>query len=471
MGSQRDNLEDMVGRVEGVDYIEARYQSKTARQYLMSSDELEEATIRENTGIAVRILVNGSWGFSSTFDTTMEGMRNAMERARKVANASPTRSAKNGPYLGDADFAVGDFRPRIYDPVSNHSEEEKIELIRQAGKSACEVDPRIKSTRTYYMETEDTRTIVNSDGASCTVYTTKPEFGVVTIASEGASLVTTHEGVGITGGWKDLFSRMDSLEIAETSAERAVQLLTSRRPRGEKATVILDPGMVGLLSHEAVGHTVEGDFVLSGSITSGKIGSKIASDLVSMSDSGNVSANPLPAGTILVDDEGVISSETEIIRNGVLVSYLHNRETAAGMGVRSTGNARASEYTDEPIVRMRNTYVKPGNYDLNEMIGEVKHGYLLGGPLNGQADANGEFMFGAGECKRIENGEIVETMKEASISGRIFDALLSVDAVSRDFAFGIGAGYCGKGQMAKVDGGGPYVRLTSYVAGVRNGSA
>ena len=254
--------------------------------------------------------------------------------------------------------------------------------------------------------------------------------------------------------------------MARDAVEKAVALLGARQPKGEKATVILDPGMVGLIAHEAVGHTVEADFVLSGSIAKGRLGEKVASDLVTLVDSGLSDHAPNAAGTTYVDDEGVLGQRTILIERGVLRSYLHNRETAMLFGVESTGNARAFEYTDEPIIRMRNTYVEPLDYGFEEMVREVRHGYLLRGPRSGQADANGEFMFGAQEAYLIERGEIRELLRGVSISGRAFDVLSTVDAVGRDFSYEIGAGYCGKWQPAKVDGGGPHIRCVAIVGGV-----
>jgi len=164
-----------------------------------------------------------------------------------------------------------------------------------------------------------------------------------------------------------------------------------------------------------------------------------------------------------VDDEGVTASRTVVIENGILKSYLHNRETAAEFEVEPTGNARAFEYSDEPLIRMRNTYIEPSDYELDEMIKEVNHGYLLKGPKSGQADANGEFMFGAQEAYLLKKGEVNDLLKGVTVSGSAFDVLQTVDALSRDFSYDIGSGYCGKRQLAKVDGGGPHLRLRHMV--------
>jgi TldD protein len=198
-----------------------------------------------------------------------------------------------------------------------------------------------------------------------------------------------------------------------------------------------------------------------------KIDMKVASDLVTLVDSGRSEIANNAGGTILVDDEGVAAERTAIIENGILKSFLHNRESAHAFGTASTGNARAFQYNDEPLIRMRNTFVEPRSDKLDDMIKETRHGYLVKGARNGQADANGEFMFGAEEAYLIENGEIKELMRGASISGNAFEVLQSVDMVGDRFQYDIGTGYCGKYQPAKVDGGGPYVRCTAVIGGMQ----
>jgi len=116
---------------------------------------------------------------------------------------------------------------------------------------------------------------------------------------------------------------------------------------------------------------------------------------------------------------------------------------------------------------MRNTYIEPRSDSLDDMIKETKHGYLVKGARNGQADANGEFMFGAQEAYLIEGGELKGLMRGASISGNAFDVLQSIDMVGSKFEYDIGTGYCGKYQPAKVDGGGPHVRCTAIIGGMQ----
>lgn len=116
---------------------------------------------------------------------------------------------------------------------------------------------------------------------------------------------------------------------------------------------------------------------------------------------------------------------------------------------------------------MRNTYLCPGSQSLEEMIASTKNGYLVDCPLGGQADATGEFTFGAQQVQKIDNGKITKLHQGATISGQAFNVLSTVDAVSREFRLDLGSGYCGKGQPAKVDAGGPYVRCKAIIGGIQ----
>ena len=118
----------------------------------------------------------------------------------------------------------------------------------------------------------------------------------------------------------------------------------------------------------------------------------MASELVTLKDSGVSELADGAGGTLDVDDEGVHAGSVTVIEDGVLKSYLHDRQTAHRHGVAPTGNARAWEYDDEPLIRMRNTYIAPGTTELDELIAGLDDGRMVDGPRNGQADANGEFM-------------------------------------------------------------------------------
>ena len=109
----------------------------------------------------------------------------------------------------------------------------------------------------------------------------------------------------------------------------------------------------------------------------------------------------------------------------------------------------------------------PGTSTLEEMISSTKDGYLLEGPKNGQADSTGEFMFGVQKAFKIQNGKIIKMVKGVTVSGIAFDVMNQVDMVSKEFKWDLGSGYCGKGQPAKVDAGGPYIRTKAKLGGTK----
>ncbi|MDP8888365.1 MAG: TldD/PmbA family protein [Thermoproteota archaeon] len=463
-----DSLRLLISSSRGATYVEARYQSRLSSEVNFTNGELERIRVVENAGCGIRVLVDGCWGFTSTSNISSESLKESLSQAISAARmlARTKKNKVNG--LIESKMLTGTFRTAANgdNNLSEISIEQKVQVTKEAEKEARS-NREVKTASCTYRDTLDSKAIVNSDGADIEIYDSKPEFSVTAIARKANQSATAHEGVGITGGWDNLFKKKSHLEYARTASGRAAKLLYARHVSGKKTTVILDPAMVGLLSHEAIGHTVEADFVLSGSVVKDKIGSKVASDLVTLVDSGKSEIASNAGGTIIVDDEGVTAGRTAIIEKGILKSFLHNRESAMIFGTASTGNARAFQYSDEPLIRMRNTYVEPGEDKLNDMIRETKHGYIIKGARNGQADANGEFMFGAEEVYLIENGEVKELLRGASISGNAFEVLQSVNMVGNEFQYDIGTGYCGKYQPAKVDGGGPYIRCTAMIGGLQ----
>src|SRR5439155_20715741 len=94
---------------------------------------------------------------------------------------------------------------------------------------------------------------------------------------------------------------------------------------------------------------------------------QVANELVTLVDSGKSEIVNNAGGTIIVDDEGVDAGRTAIIEKGILKSFLHNRESAMIFDIEATGNARAVQYADEPLIRMRNTFIETGKDKLEDM--------------------------------------------------------------------------------------------------------
>ncbi len=456
-------LQSALAEADG--FVELRYHAKTTRAVGVEKGKVERTQTRHRSGVAARVLEGGGWGFASTGTLERRSILDAVETARKAARAAGGAKRERTPDLPAVELARGTFREPGLDEIAARPFEEKIQLAADLESRIRSAGSAIRSASCGYSEILEEKAIVTTDGAAAALMLVRPELRMSAVAERAGELSTGSESMGVTGGWECLFRNGSGEYFADRAAKTATDLLGASHAEGGRAVVIMAPSIVGLLVHEAIGHTVEADFVQAGSVAAGKLGQTVASELVTLADSGASEFYAGAGGTIAVDDEGVLARRTTIIENGRLVSYLHNRESAAHFGVAPTGNARAWEYSDQPLIRMRNTYLEPGTSTLEEMIASTEDGYLVDGPRNGQADATGEFMFGVQEARRIRGGKLAELVKGVTISGIAFDVLGTVDAVSKDFRWDLGSGYCGKGQPAKVDAGGPYIRCRAVLGG------
>lgn len=440
------------------DYTEARFHRREKTQIILRKGEIEDITSETYSGVGVRVLHEGAWGFSSVNSTEESFLKEALQVAIKMAKAASSKKREKVS-LQEVTPVTGKFKPEIKDPLSDHCIEEKIELCVETDKAICS-HKNIKSSFILYQELIDSKWIFTSDGSRVHISDSKPQFYVGAVAGSGSDLFSYVDAIGTTAGW-ELFKKRPPETMVEKATSLALRLLTAKYPKAGKAAVVLDPALVGLLCHEAVGHTMEADIALAGAVTRDKMNEVVASELVTMVDAGDLNAG----GWIPVDDEGVKCKDVTLIENGVLKGFLHSRETASIMDVPPTGNARAWEYDLEPIIRMRNTYIREGDWKEDEIIEATGNGYLLKGAGSGQADSNAQFMFQVKEAYSIENGELSDLLRSVVMTGNAFDVLKTVDAVSDTIDFDMGFGACGKGQPAKVDGGGPYIRCEVLVGG------
>lgn len=448
-------------------WTEIRFHKRDSRSMSVRKGELADMSSKNYEGVGLRVLVDGVFGFASTSDLSFKSLEKALRNAEKMALELRSRKKEKIKIQSTDRLAKTDFLLDGFNELSQMPLQEKFKVVQDSESKLRGSSKSVDSAACTYTEVYEDKIIMTSDGANTHMRLVRPELRLVAFASDGSKKAIGSESVGVTGGWECLFLNKNIEQYIDETTSQAVNLLKAPNARGGKQKVILSPSMVGILCHEAIGHTVEADFVRSGSVAEGKIGQMVASPLVTMCDSGHSEYTRGAGGQLPVDDEGVLTEKTFIIKNGKMNSYLHNRESAAEFGVAPTGNARAWEYSDEPLIRMRNTYIEPGKSKLSEMISGIEEGYFVDSPGGGQADATGEFMFGANRVREIKNGKLGQFVQKVTLSGMAFDVLKSVDAVSTDFKWDLGSGHCGKGQPAKVDAGGPYIRCEVLVGGAQ----
>lgn len=442
----------------GANYAEARAQKLYKTMLTLKEGRVEAAKQGIENGVAIRVLVNGAWGFASvgSFDSDilLEAVSNACRMA-KVASQRLKTPIKLAPSKAVTDHVEA--KPNKN--PSNVSMEDKIKDVSEINRSVLGFDKRVKSCTVDYLDLTGYSLYLNSEGTSIQqdkLYV----WSRITASAQSQGVFTySREEVGSTQGY-EVFDTQTPQDIGKTVAKRAIEQLKAKPPKGGLFPVLLGPNVVGVFVHEAFGHLAEADLALSGGVLSNNFGKKIGSNLVTFYDDGTV---PGALGSFKYDDEGVPSQKTLLIKDGVVTGLMHNRETAQKFNAQPTGNARAEDFRVEPIIRMRNTYMAPRDQSFEELLEGVKSGYYFKSFRGGQANLDGTFQVGIQEGYEINQGEIGEPVRNASISGNTLETLRKVDGVGKDFA--IDSGRCGKGQIAFIGDGGPHIRLSEVTVG------
>ncbi len=223
--------------------------------------------------------------------------------------------------------------------------------------------------------------------------------------------------------------------------------------------VITDPSISGLIAHEAFGHGVEMDmFVKNRAKAKDYIGEYVASPIVSMHDGASA---VLSVASYFFDDDGILASDTEIIRDGILVGGMADALSAMQLGVTPTGNGRRETFTHKTYTRMTNTFFSPGKDQLEDMIKSIDYGFYLCETNNGMEDPkNWQIQCVCEYAREIKNGEFTgRIFSPVVLSGYVLDVLKSISMVSNEFKI-IGSGFCGKGhkEWVRVSDGGPHLK-------------
>jgi len=444
------------------DYTELRVQENRSASVALVNGDVMSNDRSAAGGVSARVYRNGVWGFSSNPEVNDDTIRSVISAATRNAKFLDGRERRGGGPLpsrtGEVDRDFGTSKPR-------KSQGEIIDFLRT-------VDARIASdyagvvSRTVVVQLLDMeKSLVTSDGARArTMIPRSIIYGSLSMEKDGQpiELYDVFGGLGqfedVFAGPEDLFPRFDSLY------EHLRRKVEGIYPEAGIHDVILDADLAGILSHEAIGHTTEADIVRGGSIAGDYLGREVASPLVTLVDFAHTALGRTCPVPVFVDDEGTLAEDVPLIENGVLKGYLHNRESAAHFGAAPTGNARAFRFSDEPIIRMRNTAILPGTSSLGEMISSIDEGYYLMTSSNGQADSTSEFMFGIVQGYEIRGGKLGRALRDTTISGVAFEMLRTVSAVSDEMKWTC-AGMCGKKQPIPVGMGGPAIRCRVTLGG------
>jgi TldD protein len=452
-----DRLTAALGRSRA-DYTEIRVERSWTTAVTFRGRRLESATASEDQGGCVRALDRGGgWGVASftSLDRLDAMVARAGELSRAVRVDPPIQLADVPPQHADAALDLdGDVRGV---PLA-----EKKRLIEAYNGAMLGVSDRIVDTLAVYRDEVSEYWYVNSQGT--VLHELRPEVTVsgTAVARRNGTIERGLESIGLRRGWKSVQDREPGFREA---AERAVALLDAPMVRGGTYPVILDPELAGVFIHEAFGHLSEADFVYENPQARAMmtLGRRFGKPVLNVGDNG--AARGL-RGTLPFDDEGTPTQDTALITEGILVGRLHSRETAAAMGERPTGNARAISFRYPPIVRMTNTYIANGQGSFDDLIKDVKLGVYACGAFGGQTMLE-NFSFTAAYGRMIRDGQVGELVKDVVLAGNLFQTLDRIDHLAGDFRWNEMGGGCGKGGQVPlpVTEGAPHVRIEEALIG------
>ncbi|MFX0091193.1 MAG: TldD/PmbA family protein [Candidatus Hodarchaeota archaeon] len=407
--------------------------------------KIEETTVGVEAGCGIRVLVDGVYGFAFG---PIDQERQIREMAIKTAKASKSfvkesvQLPEDLPTHQDTEKIIGS------KPLLDYSFEDKVNLALECDKNM--EGELIKARSTTYHEIIRRVTIETSWGTK--IESERPYVMLYSSATAKYSDKTS-EGRTRTGhiGGFEIFDRDPPATVAQKAREKAEKGVKIQRIKPGRYSVVLGGELNHLFAHEAAGHPNEADTARVRSVLRGKLGKKIAASNVNLVDDALLEqVNGIRTfGFMKYDDEGTPGQRTEIIKDGILQTYMTDLATAQYWGLKPTGNARAQFYSSIPMVRMTNTFIEAEKDPLSreEVLETVKNGFLLKSGGGGQVDSiRGTFNFGCDEVYQIVNGEIGERYSPTTLTGNTLATLKAIMGISNEKEDPPSSiGFCGKG--------------------------
>lgn len=442
---------------KGADFAEIYSEEKNTGSLFYEDGRLEKVNQGIEKGAGIRVVKKGNTGYVYTNDLSEDGLLRAVKAASHAV--SEVRNLDK-----ELSFKVKEplFTFSSRQLPSEVDIEDKIKWAQEADKTARSLGEEIRQVTVGIADVQKKVVIANTEGELVEKEEVRTRAVVNAVAYKDGVMQTGYETAGGAAGWEILGE--DGLAgLAFNAGDLACRLLQAKPAPAGKMPVIMAAEAGGTMVHEACGHGLEADLVKKGiSVYKDKKGQKVASDLVTVIDDATLDKK---YGSYIFDDEGVPGQRTVLIEKGELKSYMYDRLTAEKDGTFSTGNGRRESYQHKPIPRMSNTFIASGNDQIEEIISSTPYGLLVKKMGGGQVNTtNGDFVFEVKEGYIVENGEIKELVRGATISGNGPEALKNVDRVGKDLGFAIGV--CGKdGQGVPVADAQPTIRIKELTVG------
>ena len=450
----------------GCEYGDVRFCNYRSQNLYARDRSLSQLSDNVSSGFGVRVLLDGAWGFAASPHKTPAEVERIVALAVETAKGSRLSQQTRVQLAPVEAYRDSYTTPIEIDPFTVPITEKAELLLRLNEQLLGYSDRGIKKAYSYVQFTREDKTFASTEGSLIqqTIYRSYPGFGCTAIAN-GDAQSRSYERPPLNKGYEHI-NAPDLLSQVERVAEEAIEkVYAPKGPQGIRSTLILKPTNLFLTIHESVGHPTELDrvygyeanFAGTSFATTDKLGKlQYAAPWV------NFRGDRTQLGgrsTMGYDDEGVPSQDWFVVKDGILVDYLTDRETAYRLGRRSSnGCAYADSWSSVPMVRIPNLGLEPGpeggshTATLAQMIADTEDGILIDGIGSFSIDQQRRnFQFGGDAFWKVEKGKVVGMLKDVTYHSMTTDFWNRVDAVGpASEREQCGTNMCGKGEPMQI---------------------
>jgi TldD protein len=440
----------------GADFVDIFVERNQASTISFLDRKVRDIRAGTDFGIGIRVI----FGTKALYGYTNRRDRDELLRIVQVLCAEDRKAAGSGVK------AFTDYRPDPLQTVTAGLDQdaplaEKIAYLQQIDEATRQTSQIAQVDLTTIQRWQQMQ-VFNSEGLAAADERHYTRIAAVAIAQDGQRQARAFHGPGASKGW-ELAQEIQPQELADTIARRAVTILNAAPCPAGQMPVVIDNGFGGVIFHEACGHLLETTSVeKKASVFHDKMGEMIANSAVSAVDDGTI---PGAWGSLDCDDEGTPTTKTQLIKDGKLTGFLVDRVGELKTGYERTGSARRQSYKFPPASRMRNTFIEPGPYQLDDLITSVPNGLyakVMGG--GSVTPGTGDFNFAVEEAYLIKDGKIGEPVRGATLIGSGPKALQNISMVAQNFA--LAPGMCGSVSGAiPVTVGQPALKVDEILVG------
>lgn len=453
-----------LGRAAGADFIEFYLERVNYISCLAEDDTITSISPRLATGAGVRVFRGKADCYVSTNDLCFAGLKAALEKGLSILGLQlPTPNA----YIPEINLEMfrdyGAVRGKEDWLSQCSSMKEMGEILLDANGKLNQKASHVQSRRAVYFRDWQEVLVAASDGTFARDIRLTQSVGYNLLCADGANRSSIGKREGNTSS-PDFLRQWNYQVAAEDVAESAGKMLYADYVESGTYPIIMANQFGGVIFHEACGHLLETTQIEQKTTPFiDKKGEKIAHENLTAWDEG---LSEKAFGTLDMDDEGMPVQRTLLIENGILKNFLADRAGSMRTGHPRTGSGRRQDYKYAAASRMRNTYIAPGDYSIDDLFASVDRGIYCKKMGGGSVGATGEFNFGVSEAYLIENGKITKPLKGATLIGEAKDIMNKISMCSQDL--GLAAGFCGSvSGSVYVTVGQPHLKVDSIVVGGR----